>query len=146
MAAWSLSDPAVVPPVGPLVEGRQTIEGPFTDCHRARSPRCVVDGDTIRLDGQAIRLVGYNTPEYSDAQCPYERALAEDASAALLELLSENTLVLVTDRRDTVDRYGRPLRTGLLLADNGETTRLADAMIALNLAEPYWGGQRRDWC
>ena len=43
----------------------------------------VVDGDTIRVEGepQAIRLVGFNTPETRGAQCPAERSGGPAASS-----------------------------------------------------------------
>jgi endonuclease YncB( thermonuclease family) len=46
------------------------------------SSRVQVDGDTIRIDGRQldVRLVGFNTPEATRAQCATERDLGEVAA------------------------------------------------------------------
>jgi len=49
----------------------------------------VVDGDTIRVDGQVYRLVGFDAPESGDrAKCQSERELATRATARLQQLLT----------------------------------------------------------
>jgi endonuclease YncB( thermonuclease family) len=41
------------------------------------APIQVIDGDTVRADGQIYRLVGFDAPENGDrAQCSSERFLA----------------------------------------------------------------------
>jgi endonuclease YncB( thermonuclease family) len=47
-----------------------------------------VDGDTIRVDGKRVRLVGFDAPETSDeqARCGAEEALGQRAAARLAEL------------------------------------------------------------
>ncbi len=50
----------------------------------------VVDGDTVRHNGQTFRLVGFNTPESgSNAQCSRERALSAKATDRLQQLLGK---------------------------------------------------------
>lgn len=142
----AISQPSVVPPTAPFIAERMVVEDHFTRCHVQRSHACVVDGDTIRIDGADIRLVGFNTPEYSDAKCPHERALAEQATIALHKLLNDGPIVLLRDRRNSVDRYDRALRTVMLVGTDGSERPLAKEMISLGLAEPYGGGQRADWC
>ena len=69
----------------------------------------VVDGDTLDVvaaDGPAreltVRIIGINTPEIGEC-------LADDATAALDDLVSDVDLVLVSDRSDA-DRFDRALR------------------------------------
>ena len=58
------------------------------------SPRitCVVDGDTLWLDGVKIRLKNFDTPEPQTNLCggAREKALANKASSRLIELLNNN--------------------------------------------------------
>ena len=49
----------------------------------------VIDGDTVRLNGTAYRLIGFDTPERGDkAQCDDERRRAENATHRLLDLIA----------------------------------------------------------
>ena len=49
----------------------------------------VIDGDTVRLNGTAYRLIGFDTPERGDkAQCDDERRRAENATHRLLDLVA----------------------------------------------------------
>jgi endonuclease YncB( thermonuclease family) len=55
----------------------------------------VVAADTIRVRGQTIRLVGFNTPEAGiDARCEGERNLAARATARLRALVAGGGLDL----------------------------------------------------
>jgi endonuclease YncB( thermonuclease family) len=99
----------------------------------AQGPRthCVVDGDTVWLDGEKIRLVDIDAPELA-GRCEIERRLAIAARDRLVELLRERPADIV---RTGTDRYGRTLAR---LGDVGEQ------LIAEGLASRW--PQRRDWC
>jgi endonuclease YncB( thermonuclease family) len=61
------------------------------------SPRVqVLDGDTIRVDGRRpdVRLVGFNAPETTRAQCEAERDLGEVAARRVRELVAGGGLDL----------------------------------------------------
>lgn len=100
----------------------------------------VVDGDTVRLAGQAIRLIGFDTPETYQAQCAAERDLGEAATARLRDLLAESSSAQLAylPRRD---QYGRDLAR--LMLDGRD---VADIMVGEGLARRYNEGQRRPWC
>ena len=100
----------------------------------------VVDGDTVTLRGQSIRLVGFDTPETYKAQCAAERNLAHAATDKLRDLLAQasSAQLVYLPRRD---QYGRDLAR--LMLDGRD---VADIMIAEGLARRYSGGQRRSWC
>lgn len=66
----------------------------------------VVDGDTIVISGERIRLVSVDTPELRGARCERERALAVAAAERLRELLDGGK---VTFTATGVDHYGRTL-------------------------------------
>lgn len=100
---------------------------------------CVVDGDTIWLEGEKIRIADVNTPEISSPDCPAERALGEQATSRLTSLLNEGGFSLETIDRDE-DTYGRKLR---IVTRAGES--LGGTLVAEGLAEE-WTGSRRSWC
>lgn len=55
----------------------------------------VLDGDTIRVDGRTIRLVGIDAPETGDkARCETERILAARATVRLRELIALGPVAL----------------------------------------------------
>jgi endonuclease YncB( thermonuclease family) len=111
----------------------------FTLCHDAPRETCVVDGDTIWLAGEKVRLADINAPETHQAACPAERQRGEAAKHRLLALLNAGPIELVSTSRSH-DRYGRRLATV-----NRGGRSLGDRLVAEGLAEP-WRGRRSDWC
>lgn len=101
------------------------------------------DGDTVtaRCPGrwpETVRLTGFDTPEFGQAECPRERLLALAATlrlAALVFAADEATF-----RFFGRDRHGR--RLGALFLD-GEIS--ADLMTGASLARGYDGGRRMSW-
>lgn len=110
----------------------------FSMCGRDRVT-CVVDGDTIWLQGINLRLQSYDTPEPYNDICGgrAEVALAHRASARLLQLLNGNAFTVETSGED---RYGRVLAT---IRING--TDVGDILIAEGLARK-WPNGREFWC
>ena len=100
----------------------------------------VVDGDTVRLAGETIRLVGFDTPETYRADCETERARGDAATERLRELLARasSAQLAYLPRRD---QYGRD--QARLMLDGQD---VANIMIGEGLARRYSGGQRRSWC
>jgi micrococcal nuclease len=110
----------------------------FGMCGRDRHT-CVVDGDTIWLDGMNLRLEAYDTPEPYNDICggQAEIALAHQASARLLQLLNSNPFTVETAG---TDRYGRVLAT---LRIGG--TDVGDILISEGLARRWPDGDEW-WC
>ena len=110
----------------------------FGMCGRDRYT-CVVDGDTIWLDGMNLRLEAYDTPEPYNDICggQAEIALAHQASARLLQLLNSNPFTVETA---ATDRYGRVLAT---LRIGG--TDVGDILISEGLARRWPDGDEW-WC
>lgn len=100
---------------------------------------CVVDGDTVWLNGQNLRLKSFDTPEPQTAICggAAEVALAKRASARLLELLNGNQWTVETFGRD---RNGRILAT---IRING--VDVGDILISERLARKWPDGEEW-WC
>ena len=101
----------------------------------------MVDGDTVWLDGEKIRLSDINTPEISDPDCAYEKQLGERATERLIVLLNSGQVTLVQApgerNRDQYDRLLRELHV--------DGTSVGDTLVREGLAEE-WQGFRRDWC
>jgi endonuclease YncB( thermonuclease family) len=110
----------------------------FRMCGRDRVT-CVVDGDTIWLQGVNLRLESYDTPEPHTNICggAAEVALAHRASARLLQLLNGNSFTVDTHG---ADRYGRTLAT---IRVGG--TDVGDILIAEGLARK-WPNGHEFWC
>lgn len=100
----------------------------------------VVDGDTIRMDGDSWRLVGLDTPETFDPHCDFELALGQAATARLRALMTSGRLVEVI-RLPGRDRFDRGLARLYVGGEN-----IADILIREGLARAYDGGRRQSWC
>lgn len=111
----------------------------FALCHTGGGENCVVDGDTIWIGGEKVRLADIDTPETHPPRCPEEAALGEQATRRLQELLNAGPVTLADADRPT-DRYGRRLA---IVTRDGQS--LGDTLIEEGLARP-WEGRRRPWC
>lgn len=103
----------------------------------------VLDGDTIRLDGERVRIVGLDAPELRGAKCERERLRAADAARFLAWLLRDG---IDQPRWIGIDRYGR--RLARISVDGVDVARL---MIWAGHARPYEcpNGRcpkREGWC
>lgn len=100
---------------------------------------CIVDGDTIWLNGQNLRMKDYDTPEPSTAICggAAEVALAKQASARLRDLLNSNPW--------TVETFGEDRHGGVLATIRIQGADVGDILIAEGLAR-RWPNGREWWC
>lgn len=96
----------------------------------------VIDGDTVKIGGEVIRISGIDTPEIR-GRCDAERRLALVAKRRLADLLDDATPIVIRGKRD---RYGRTLAT---IQING--LDVGAILIAEHLARP-WRGKREPWC
>jgi endonuclease YncB( thermonuclease family) len=98
----------------------------------------VIDGDTIRVSGETIRMMGLDAPEMR-GRCPAERRLARAATDRLRQLVVPR----VSLERRGRDRYRRTLA---VVRDRAGRD-LAQVLIREGLARPYNGrGRRQGWC
>lgn len=105
-------------------------------CGDGRRVNCVVDGDTIWIDREKIRLETIDAPEVH-GQCDYETDLAAAATQRLSALLSQRDMSI---RRSGRDVYGRTLaRVSIAGGEVGEA--LAQEGLARR-----WSGHRKPWC
>ena len=111
----------------------------FSNCHVGGGYNCVVDGDTIWLEGQKIRIADIDTPETHDFRCSSEKELGDRATIRLRQLLNNGSVTLQPIDRDE-DRYGRKLR--IVLVDG---TSVGDTLVGEGLAR-WYGSGRQPWC
>lgn len=107
---------------------------------RAADEFCLVDGDTIWINGEKLRMEGYDTPEPQTQICGGEAeiALAHRASDRVIELLNSN---------DWTVEYGRPDNTGTrtLVTIRIGGRDIGDILIAEKLARSWPDGEEW-WC
>lgn len=119
--------------------GGTEVRATFGFCHMGGGTNCVVDGDTIWLAGQNIRIADIDAPETHDYRCAKEKALGDRATQRLRQLVSSGSVTLRSADRDQ-DSYGRKLRLVLV---NGKG--VGDTLVSEGLARYYEGG-KRPWC
>jgi endonuclease YncB( thermonuclease family) len=100
---------------------------------------CVVDGDTLWLQGEKIRLKDFDTPETQGNLCGgrSEVELGKQAAVRLTELLNRNRWTI---ERFGKDRYRRPLAT---IRIGG--VDVGDILISERLARSWRNGEKW-WC
>lgn len=109
----------------------------------------VYDGDTFTVDKHfypdelgniKVRIRGIDTGELGyRAKCNFE---AEKADAAKTYVTSRILGKKVVITNVTTDKYGSRIVADVYIGD----IKLADELIAKNLALPYDGGTKTSWC
>lgn len=117
-----------------LVSAGHTIAMPI--CGSGKRVNCVVDGDTIWVRGEKIRLESFNAPEMNGS-CERERRMAIRARDELRRSLDGRSFTI---ERNGQDRYGRTLAT---IRVGGRD--VADGLIGKGLAHK-WRGRKESWC
>jgi endonuclease YncB( thermonuclease family) len=130
--------------VGSLILKIETVTGSadahFVNCAGQSKSFCVVDGDTIRFEGEKIRIADIDTPEVFSPKCASEAELGREATRRMQALLNDGPVSLVRIGSRDQDRYGRKLR---IVQRDGQS--LGDILVAEGLAR-RWDGARRSWC
>jgi endonuclease YncB( thermonuclease family) len=109
----------------------------FVLCHTGGGTHCVVDGDTIWIAGEKVRIADIDAPETHPPRCAREADLGRRATQRLQAMLNAGAVTLSDEGRD---RYGRKLA---VVSRDGRS--LGQALVAEGLARP-WDGRRRPWC
>jgi endonuclease YncB( thermonuclease family) len=159
---WPLvSDSDAVRGLTSFIGGRPTVIDPRPSLPTVIRPTvsggrpAVIDGDTVRWQGRAVRLVGFDAPETGDrARCQSERARGDRATTRLRELVASGNVKLELIRCACQPRtegtsacnFGRSC--GVLTIDGRDAGQI---LIGEGLARPYQCGQfscppRGAWC
>jgi endonuclease YncB( thermonuclease family) len=112
----------------------------FAICSVGQRANCIVDGDTLWIEGEKIRIADINTPETSSPECRHEAVLGARAKQRLQALVNAGPFEVRRSGDRDRDQYGRALRT---LHRNGRS--LGEVLVAEGLAH-RWEGYRRSWC
>ena len=115
------------------------VRASFGYCHTGGGYNCVVDGDTIWLEGQNIRIADIDAPETHEPRCLSEKALGDRATQKLHQLVNSGRVTLERIDRDQ-DNYGRLLRIV-----NVDGVSVGETLVDEGFARWYAGG-RRPWC
>lgn len=127
----------------PVAEAASLVISPETTyrkCFGGDRFACVVDGDTLWIEGAKIRIADIDAPEISEPKCSTELALGNRATDRLIELVNQGSFKLRAWPGRDEDRYGRKLR---VLIRDGRS--LVDILVSEGLART-WNGRRQPWC
>ncbi|MEO7503737.1 MAG: hypothetical protein ABIT69_00970 [Sphingomicrobium sp.] len=127
-----------LPTSSATASGAASVHATFIACKWGGGTNCVVDGDTIYLEGQKIRIAGIDAPETHKYDCPEELALGEQAAVRLQSLLNAGAITLSSIDRDE-DVYGRKLRNVAVVARTLATHWSTKASLA-PIEDSRWGG------
>lgn len=108
----------------------------FGQCYNSAGPNCVLDGDTIYVEREKVRIAELEVPKIQGAQCPDERSRGIDAALRVAELLNSGKVTLSAP----IQTSSGTLRKVFVNGDD-----VAPTMIASGLARPS-GGDEPGWC
>src|SRR4051794_7003986 len=97
----------------------------------------VIDGDTVAVARERIRLLGIDALETREARCERERVAGYWTKARIVDLLRFSQSVDI--RRQGHDPYGRTLAR--IIVDGRD---LGEQLVRENLALPYRAGAEAD--
>lgn len=137
--AWELKPASWFSKQALTASGANEVRASFGFCHTGGGTNCVVDGDTIWLEGQNIRIADIDAPETHEFGCPEEKALGDRATQRLQQLVNSGTVTFSSINRDE-DPYGRKLR--IVYVDG---KGVGDTLVSEGLAR-YYRGSKQPWC
>ena len=115
------------------------ISATFSLCHTGGGGNCVVDGDTLWINGEKVRVADIDAPETHPPRCAREADLGRRATYRLHDLVNAGPFAIFPVARES-GRYGRKLR---VLSRSGRS--LGDMLVSEGLART-WSGRREPWC
>lgn len=112
----------------------------FRHCEGSWSSFCVIDGDTLYLDGVRLRIADIDAPEVFSPECTREAEIGRQATQRMLQLVNAGPFSIETAGSRDEDVYGRKLR---ILVRDGRS--LGGILVEEGLARDYRGPDR-GWC
>ncbi len=147
LAAWQVwNQPRLRAMLGLEQEASELVTGGFALCDApGYASRCVVDGDTFRINNRRIRIQGIDAPE-REGQCVAETQAAARATRALNDWLNEAPFHMLPEGTVPRDRYGRELQSVWRMDADGRRQDLARMLVRAGHAADYGRGGKPDWC
>ena len=108
----------------------------FGQCYDAEGSNCVLDGDTIYVQGQRIDIAGLTAPKIQGAQCDGERTRGIDAAVRLASILNSGKVSVGPSVREPDGQLRQKVEVG--------GNDVATAMIGAGVARDY--GNSNGWC
>jgi endonuclease YncB( thermonuclease family) len=99
-------------------------------CISSAQRNCVVDGDTIRQNGETVGLEDIEAPKVGKPKCLSELGLGKRTKLRLVELVNEEPFDVTRSGDRDIDQDGRQLRT--LLRNGHSLLGLAVGIIGAN--------------
>jgi micrococcal nuclease len=112
-------------------------DGHFGQCVTAYGPDCVFDADTIRINGEQLKIAGIAAPKIQDAKCDDEKTGGIEAAVKLADILNSGEVTAGPSFRDD---YGRIVRKVQVKGDD-----VGQALISAGLVRRY-DGLDPGWC
>lgn len=107
----------------------------------------LVDGDTIRIAGETIRIVDIDAPETYRPRCERELILGLKAKVMLRSILDAAAAGPVFVERHGTDRYGRTLaRIFVGDIDVGSAMIASGRAVRWRSGRKAWQARFRHWC
>jgi endonuclease YncB( thermonuclease family) len=114
----------------------------------------VLDGDTIAVDDNIYRLIGFDAPETGRAKCPKERDLGERAAMLLQAIVNGGNLDLIEVRcscsaaTQGTAACNRGRLCAILKADGVDAANIMirEGMARAYVCEKYRCPKRQGWC
>jgi len=106
----------------------------------ARHANCVVDGDTLWIDGAKLRLLDIDAPETFQAACPRERKIGTQAKKRLIFLMSQGYRIEYSGK---VDRTAAKRQLVRVILPNGDDA--GKVLMREKLAQ-IWPNRGNVWC
>lgn len=106
----------------------------------ARGITCVVDGDTLWVNGEKLRMLEIDAPETYGAACGRERRMGEAAKARLIALMDRGYRIEYSGEKDRTADHRQLVR--VILNDGRDA---GEVLLRERLAQP-WPNKGNIWC
>lgn len=106
----------------------------------ARHVNCVVDGDTLWIDGVKLRMLDIDAPETFQAECKRERMVGVQAKERLIQLMGQGYRIEYSGKADRTAAKRQLVRVRL------KDGRDAGHVLLNESLAQRWPNKANPWC